>query len=124
MISRSQCPSTALRRQGTSRPAPARIELPTGCVHLVVDWHSAHRSKRVRAWLAAHPDDVDLHFRPPYSPELSLGRANLCRSQAQPAQAVPGPEPGRTRRRDRRFFRRRRRRQGSGVRSTPLGMSA
>ncbi|MFE2758921.1 transposase [Streptomyces halstedii] len=27
-------------------------------VHLVVDGHSAHRSKKVRDWLAAHPDDV------------------------------------------------------------------
>ncbi len=40
-------------------------------VHLVVDGHSAHRSKKVRDWLAAHPDDVELHFLPPYSPELS-----------------------------------------------------
>ncbi|WP_262388198.1 transposase, partial [Streptomyces parvus] len=40
-------------------------------VHLVVDGHSAHRSKKVRDWLAAHPDDVELHFLPPYSPELN-----------------------------------------------------
>ncbi|MFD4261427.1 transposase [Streptomyces sp. NPDC058534] len=38
-------------------------------VHLVVDGHSAHRSKKVRDWLVDHPDDVDLHFLPPYSPE-------------------------------------------------------
>lgn len=37
----------------------------------MVDGHSAHRSKRVRAWLGAHPDDVELHFLPPYSPELN-----------------------------------------------------
>ncbi|WP_455907805.1 transposase [Streptomyces halstedii] len=30
-------------------------------VHLVVDGHSAHRSKKVRDWFAAHPDDVELH---------------------------------------------------------------
>ncbi|MFG2426812.1 IS630 family transposase [Streptomyces sp. NPDC048590] len=41
-------------------------------VHLVVDGHSAHRSKKVRDWLAAHPDDVELHFLPPFSPELNL----------------------------------------------------
>ncbi len=40
-------------------------------VHLVVDGHSAHRSKKVRDWLVAHPDDVELHFLPPYSPELN-----------------------------------------------------
>ncbi|MEV0410093.1 transposase [Streptomyces sp. NPDC050448] len=37
--------------------------------HLVVDGHSAHRSKKVCDWLAAHPDDVELHFLPrPNSP--------------------------------------------------------
>ncbi|MFF7729882.1 transposase [Streptomyces sp. NPDC008001] len=40
-------------------------------VHLVVDGHSAHRSKKVRDWLAAYPDDVELHFLPPYAPELN-----------------------------------------------------
>ncbi|MGW1077633.1 IS630 family transposase [Streptomyces sp. NPDC002537] len=40
-------------------------------VHLVVDGHSAHRPKKVRDWLTAHPDDVGLHFLPPYSPELN-----------------------------------------------------
>lgn len=33
-------------------------------VHLVVGGHSAHRSKKVRDCLAAHPDDVELHFLP------------------------------------------------------------
>ncbi|WP_443056686.1 transposase [Streptomyces sp. MUM 178J] len=32
-------------------------------VHLVVDGHSAHRSRKVRDWLAAHPDDAKLRFR-------------------------------------------------------------
>ncbi|ANZ21763.1 transposase [Streptomyces noursei ATCC 11455] len=40
-------------------------------VHLVVDGHSAHRSRQVRAWLADHPDRIELHFLPPYSPELN-----------------------------------------------------
>lgn len=31
---------------------------------------SASRSRKVRDWLAAHPDDIELHFLPPYSPEL------------------------------------------------------
>ncbi len=41
-------------------------------VHLVVGRHSAHRSKAVRAWLADHKDQVELHFPPSYSPELNL----------------------------------------------------
>ncbi|MGW2587917.1 transposase [Streptomyces virginiae] len=78
-------------------------------VHLVVDGHSAHRSKKVRDWLAAHPDDAELHFLPPYSPELnpdelvnadlkhSLPRQHRARNQAELAAET------------RRFFRRRQR---------------
>lgn len=33
-------------------------------VHLVVDRHSAHRSKTTRAWLADHKDQIELHFLP------------------------------------------------------------
>ncbi|MGY3785360.1 IS630 family transposase [Streptomyces antibioticus] len=78
-------------------------------VHLVVDGHSAHRSKKVRDWLAAHPDDVELHFLPPYSPELnpdelvnadlkhSLPKQHRARNQAELAAET------------RRFFRRRQR---------------
>ncbi|MGG7568930.1 IS630 family transposase [Streptomyces sirii] len=40
-------------------------------VHLIVDRHSAHRSRAVRAWLAGHKDDIKLHFLPSYSPELN-----------------------------------------------------
>jgi hypothetical protein len=40
-------------------------------VHLVVDGHSAYRSRRVRTWLADHPDRIELHFLPSYSPELN-----------------------------------------------------
>ncbi|KPI00649.1 Winged helix-turn helix domain containing protein [Actinobacteria bacterium OK074] len=52
-------------------------------VHLVLDGHSAHRSRKVRAWLAAHPDRIELHFLPSYSPELNpdeLVNADLKRS--------------------------------------------
>ncbi|MFE4686140.1 IS630 family transposase [Streptomyces sp. NPDC056721] len=42
-------------------------------VHLVVDGHPAHRSRKVHNWLAAHPGDVELHFLPPYSPDLNPG---------------------------------------------------
>lgn len=78
-------------------------------VHLVVDGHSAHRSRKVRDWLAAHPDDIELHFLPPYSPELnpdelvnadlkhSLPKQHRARDQAELAAET------------RRFFRRRQR---------------
>lgn len=68
-------------------------------IHLVVDGHSAHRSKTVRTWLAAHAEEIDLHYLPPYSPELPR-RTRQRRPQAQPPQRPPGPEPGRTRSRD------------------------
>ncbi|MGJ5798013.1 transposase [Streptomyces europaeiscabiei] len=45
--------------------------------------HSAHRSRKVRAWLADHPDRIELHFLPSYSPELNpdeLVNADLKRS--------------------------------------------
>lgn len=37
--------------------------------HLVLDSHCAHRSRKARAWPAAHPDRIELHFLPSYSPE-------------------------------------------------------
>ena len=40
-------------------------------VHLVVDQHSVHRSKAVRAWVADHAEQIELHFLPPYSPHLN-----------------------------------------------------
>ncbi|MFJ8051405.1 IS630 family transposase [Streptomyces luteogriseus] len=52
-------------------------------VHRVVDGHSAHRSRKVRTWLADHPDRIELHFLPSYSPELNpdeLVNADLKRS--------------------------------------------
>ncbi|WP_444875623.1 IS630 family transposase [Streptomyces scabiei] len=52
-------------------------------VHLVLDRHSTHRSRKVRAWLANHPDRIELHFLPSYSPELNpdeLVNADLKRS--------------------------------------------
>ncbi|MFI6007207.1 IS630 family transposase [Streptomyces sp. NPDC051366] len=52
-------------------------------IHLVVDRHSAHRSRTVRDWLADHADQVELHFLPSYSPELNpdeLVNADLKRS--------------------------------------------
>jgi transposase len=78
-------------------------------IHLVADGHSAHRSRRVRAWLAAHSDDVELHLLPSYSSEPnpdepvnadlkhSLPKQHRAREQAELAAET------------RRFFRRRQR---------------
>ncbi|MGW3658649.1 transposase [Streptomyces sp. NPDC005151] len=40
-------------------------------IHLVMDRHSVHRLKAVRAWLDEHADRVELHFLPSYPPELN-----------------------------------------------------
>ncbi|WP_324197184.1 IS630 family transposase [Streptomyces sp. NRRL B-1677] len=78
-------------------------------IHLVADGHPAYRSKKVRAWLAAHAEEIELHFLPPYSPELnpdelvnadlkhSLSKGHRARNQAELAAET------------RRFFRRRQR---------------
>jgi transposase len=40
-------------------------------VYLVLDGHPVHRSAKVRAWADARPDQIQLFFLPPYSPELN-----------------------------------------------------
>jgi transposase len=40
-------------------------------VVLIVDGHPAHRARLVRDWVAAHPELIELHFLPGYSPELN-----------------------------------------------------
>ncbi|MGH2429374.1 MAG: IS630 family transposase [Candidatus Limnocylindria bacterium] len=40
-------------------------------IHLILDGHPVHRAKKVRAWQAAHAERIELHFLPPYSPELN-----------------------------------------------------
>lgn len=59
-------------------------------IHLVVDGHSAHRSRAVRTWLADHADRIELHFLPSYSPELNpdeLVNADLKRSLPMSSRA-------------------------------------
>ncbi|MEG3626604.1 IS630 family transposase [Streptomyces poriticola] len=78
-------------------------------VHLVVDRHSAHRSKAVRDWLADHKDRVELHFLPSSSPELNpdeLVNADLKRSLPHAHQARNQAELAAE---TRRFFHRRQR---------------
>ncbi len=48
-----------------------------------MDGHSAHRSRKVRAWLADRPDRIELRLLPSYSAELNpdeLVNADLKRS--------------------------------------------
>jgi transposase len=40
-------------------------------VVLIVDGHPAHRARIVRDWVAAHPNEIELHFLPGYAPELN-----------------------------------------------------
>lgn len=40
-------------------------------VILILDGHPVHRAKKVRAWVAAHADQIELEFLPGYSPELN-----------------------------------------------------
>ncbi|GAA4764193.1 hypothetical protein GCM10023329_07480 [Streptomyces sanyensis] len=77
--------------------------------HLIVDRHSAHRSKAVRVWLADHKDEIELHFLPSYSPELNpdeLVSADLRRSLPHTRRARNQSELAAE---TRRFFHRRQR---------------
>jgi transposase len=38
---------------------------------LILDGHPVHRAKKVRAWVAAHAEQIELQFLPGYSPELN-----------------------------------------------------
>lgn len=40
-------------------------------IFLIVDGHSAHKTKIVKAWLEKHAYKIELFFLPPYSPELN-----------------------------------------------------
>jgi transposase len=40
-------------------------------VILILDGHPVHRAKKVRQWVAAHADQIELQFLPGYSPELN-----------------------------------------------------
>lgn len=46
-------------------------QIPGRKIFLIVDGHSAHRSRATRGWVAAHADRIELFFLPPYSPELN-----------------------------------------------------
>ncbi|MFF5455250.1 transposase [Streptomyces sp. NPDC012950] len=63
-------------------------------VRLVVDGHSAHRSRTVRDWLAAHPRAKEPHFPPPYSPELNPDElVNADLKHSLPDSTEPATRP-------------------------------
>jgi transposase len=54
-------------------------------VHLIVDGHSAHRAEKVKAWVDARPDRIELAFLPAYAPHRNpdeLVNADLKRTLA------------------------------------------
>ena len=40
-------------------------------VFLVVDGHSVHRARKVQAWVARRPQQIEMFFLPGYSPQLN-----------------------------------------------------
>ena len=38
---------------------------------LILDGHPVHRANKVREWVAAHAEQIELHYLPGYSPELN-----------------------------------------------------
>lgn len=74
-------------------------------IHLVLDGHPVHRSKATKAWMAAHVDDIELHYLPAYAPHLNpdeLLNADLKRTLAD----EPIGSPDRMELAVRSFFRR------------------
>lgn len=44
----------------------------------IVDRHPVHRSKLVQQWLHKHRDQIEMHFLPPYSPQLNPAEYLNC----------------------------------------------
>lgn len=40
-------------------------------VVLILDNLNVHKAREVRTWIAAHPDQIAVHYLPPYAPELN-----------------------------------------------------
>ena len=40
-------------------------------VFVIVDGHPVHRSAKVRHWISAHEEEIDLFILPAYSPDLN-----------------------------------------------------
>src|ERR671917_852220 len=61
-------------------------------VFLILDRLQAHRARLTRDWLAEHPAEIEVHYLPPYSPELNPDEG----VNADLKQAVPRRAPARS----------------------------
>ncbi len=61
-------------------------------VFLILDRLKAHRARLTRDWLAAHRSEIEVHYLPPYSPELNPDEG----VNADLKQAVPRKAPARS----------------------------
>src|ERR671916_692226 len=63
-------------------------------VFLILDRLQAHRARLTRDWLADHRSEIEVHYLPPYSPELNPDEG----VHADLKQAVPRKAPARSKR--------------------------
>ena len=61
-------------------------------VSLILDRLKAHRARLTRDWLADHRSEIEVHYLPPYSPELNPDEG----VNADLKQAVPRKAPARS----------------------------
>jgi transposase len=61
-------------------------------VFLILDRLRAHRARLTRDWLAEHSSEIEVHYLPPYSPELNPDEG----VHADLKQAVPRKAPARS----------------------------
>ncbi|MFK0022659.1 transposase [Streptomyces sp. NPDC090798] len=54
---------------------------------------ATHRSRKVHAWLAAHPDRIELHFLPPCSSELNPDKLVNSPTSSRVCRCTAGPAP-------------------------------
>ena len=59
---------------------------------LILDRLKAHRARLTRDWLAEHRSEIEVHYLPPYSPELNPDEG----VNADLKQAVPRKAPARS----------------------------
>ena len=65
---------------------------------LILDGHPVHRATKVRQWVAAHAEQIELQFLPGYSPELNPTEL-LTRTSRRTRSAAAAPAPRTTDRR-------------------------
>ena len=63
-----------------------------GKTFLILDRLKAHRAHMTRDWLAKHRSEIEVHYLPPYSPELNPDEG----VNADFKQAVPRKAPARS----------------------------